>query len=493
MKKKILIIGSGVAGLSAGIFGQINGFETEIYEKHKIAGGLCTSWVRKNFRFDGCIHWLVGSSNKNDYFYNLWQTLGVLDNTDFYNHTIFKTIEINQKEYKIYTNLEQLKRHLLQYFPEDIKSINHFIKQVKKCTKVVLPSNKLNIFQRSFYLLQALPGLFFIWQHREMTINQYSEKFTNPILKEIINNIIDISDLPVYVLFMVLAWFSSNNADYPIGGSNALIDRMLKRYLSLGGKIFYENEVKEILITDDTAIGIKLFNDNEIRGDLIVSAGDGYNTIFEILNGKYIDEIISAYYQEIPVFASIIMLNLGIKADLAKYSWMRTIKLNRPILFNGKNIPFLSVRHFCYDPTLSEKHTSVLQIILEDDFSFWEKLRKDPVLYKAEKIKLSSLIIPELEKFYPEIKGNIEVIDVATPITFKRYTNNWQGSMEGWKPTIFNFKELAHGLKITLPNLANFYMCGQWTFIGGGLPASAQSGQKIITKICQDINKEFIF
>ncbi|MBL0079267.1 MAG: NAD(P)/FAD-dependent oxidoreductase [Bacteroidetes bacterium] len=50
---KINIIGAGISGLSAGCYLQMNGFETEIFEKHTIPGGLCTSWNKK-FLVDGC-------------------------------------------------------------------------------------------------------------------------------------------------------------------------------------------------------------------------------------------------------------------------------------------------------------------------------------------------------------------------------------------------------------------------------------------------------
>jgi len=51
-----IIIGADVAGLSAGCYGQMNGYDTKIFELHTLPGGLCTSWKRKGYVFDGCIH-----------------------------------------------------------------------------------------------------------------------------------------------------------------------------------------------------------------------------------------------------------------------------------------------------------------------------------------------------------------------------------------------------------------------------------------------------
>ena len=37
-----------------------------------------------------------------------------------------------------------------------------------------------------------------------------------------------------------------------------------------------------------------------------------------------------------------------------------------------------------------------------------------------------------LEQRFPGIAEQVEMVDVATPLTFERYTGNWQGSFEGW-------------------------------------------------------------
>jgi len=78
--KKIIIIGGGVAGLTAGIYAQKNGYDSCILEKNHILGGECTGWDRKGYHIDGCIHWLVGTK-ENTPMYKLWETAGALGNT----------------------------------------------------------------------------------------------------------------------------------------------------------------------------------------------------------------------------------------------------------------------------------------------------------------------------------------------------------------------------------------------------------------------------
>ena len=76
-RKKVIIIGAGIAGLSAGCYLQMNGYESKIFELHEISGGLCTSWERQGYTFDGCIHWLVGSG-PSMMLYDIWTEVGAI-------------------------------------------------------------------------------------------------------------------------------------------------------------------------------------------------------------------------------------------------------------------------------------------------------------------------------------------------------------------------------------------------------------------------------
>jgi phytoene dehydrogenase-like protein len=60
-KKKVIIIGAGIAGLSAASYLQRSGYQAEIFEAHSLPGGVCTSWKRGDYTFDYCVHWLLGT------------------------------------------------------------------------------------------------------------------------------------------------------------------------------------------------------------------------------------------------------------------------------------------------------------------------------------------------------------------------------------------------------------------------------------------------
>jgi phytoene dehydrogenase-like protein len=121
-------------------------------------------------------------------------------------------------------------------------------------------------------------------------------------------------------------------------------------------------------------------------------------------------------------------------------------------------------------------------------FEAWRTLCARPAIYLEEKQCLASEVIAALDRRWPGFGKDVEVIDVATPVTYHRYTANWNGSMEGWAITT---RSLTMRMSDTVPGLAAFHMVGQWVQPGGGLPPSAMSGRNVIRKLCEQQGKAF--
>ena len=82
-------------------------------------------------------------------------------------------------------------------------------------------------------------------------------------------------------------------------------------------------------------------------------------------------------------------------------------------------------------------------------------------------------------------------MDEATPLSYERYTGNWQGSGCGWLLTPRTLPLMLRGIPKTLPGLRDFYMAGQWVEPGGGLPFVAMSGRNAIQMICAHEGRPF--
>lgn len=110
MAQSIIIIGAGIAGLSAGCYAQMNGYKTRIFELHDKPGGLCTAWKRQGYTFDGCIQWLIGSKAGTP-MHRIWQELGAAQDRRFIHDDVYqRVVGSDGRAVSIYTDLDRLER-----------------------------------------------------------------------------------------------------------------------------------------------------------------------------------------------------------------------------------------------------------------------------------------------------------------------------------------------------------------------------------------------
>ena len=249
MDKSVIIIGAGIAGLSAGCYLQMNGYNTQIYELHNRPGGLCTSWKRKKYTIDNCIHWLVGSS-PSDNFYNLWSELVDMQGIKFVDHEEWLRIEGNDGRFiSVFTDIERLEKELLQKAPDDADLIVEFTGAVRKCLKLNLPIEKaqevygpLDMFK---LIPKLLPFLSTMKKWNSITLEEYAKKCKDPLLSKMFRNLF-LPETVVFFVILTLVWMHKKSAGYPIGGSLKFARLIEKRYVELGGKINYKSKVIKI-------------------------------------------------------------------------------------------------------------------------------------------------------------------------------------------------------------------------------------------------------
>jgi phytoene dehydrogenase-like protein len=492
-KKSILIIGAGVAGLSTGIYGQMNGYQTQIFEMHTLPGGLCTAWKRKGYTIDGCIHWLVGSGSGN--MRQVWEELGAAQGRTMVNHEEYaRIIGPDGKVLIFYTNVDRLERHMLELAPEDAAVIKEFCNGVRVFTKIDMPIGAPEWLGDVLKMLPMVTKMPVLQKYSTITTKAFSERFKNSFLRQAFMQMYGYDDFPVTASMFALAYMHNHNAGYPIGGSLEFARGMEKRYLSLGGKIEYGARVEKILVRDGKAYGIKLADGREYSADVIVSAADGYATIFKMLDGKYADDEIRGYYEKMQIFEPLVQISFGVNRDFSGQPHMVQYMLEKPVQMGGVEQKAISFKHYAYDPTLAPEGKTVVEVMMTSRHAYWKKLAEDPERYETEKKQLALTVMKMLDGYYPGFSDQVEMVDVATPLTYERYTGNWQGSFEGWLITTEvmknNFKGKA--MKKTLPGLENFYMVGQWVEPGGGLPPAATSGRGQIQLLCKKDKKKFV-
>ncbi len=490
--KRINIIGAGVAGLSAGIYLQKNGYDTNIYEMHDIPGGLCTAWKRKDYIFDGCLHWFVGAHPESS-FYGFWNELIDMDKLEFINYDKYMSIEDQQgKAIHFYTDINKLEKELLEKAPEDEALIIGFIKGIRKLCSFDLNNEKpmelFNLFDSVGFLMKVMPymGVFRKWMN--ISAADFAKKCKNPLLKNAFLYSFE-PEMAIGFLMITLAWMNNKNAGYPIGGSLKLAGMMAESYEAQGGTIHYNAKVEKVLHQAGKAMGIQLENGKIIKSDYVVSAADGYYTIYEMLRGKYVNEKINKIYENYLTFPSIIQVSVGIKKVMGDKTTFSIIPLKDKLDVDPQTTwDKISVRLNAYDNELvPEGHTIATVLITTYNYQYWQYLRKNrKKLYENEKGRVAKFVIDAIIEHYNLNKKDINTYDVYTPASIIRYTNNWKGSYEGWQLT----PDVAmKKIPKQLPGLENFYMAGHWVEPGGGLPTAMMSGRNVAKIICHKETK----
>jgi phytoene dehydrogenase-like protein len=494
MAKSIIIIGAGMGGLAAGIYGQINGYETQIFEMHTKPGGQCTSWKRKAYTFDPCIHHFFGC-RPGTRIYQMWHELGALPRELANIDECTAVASPNGKTFVDYYDLERLKETLLKLSPADAKRIQQYIGAIK-----VFANDKVHNAINSGALWKMIP--IFLWRPSllnwmKMNMRTYAERFSDPFLRKAFAELIYSNpDAPLFFHLLRHAGGLSGDIQWPVGGAGEFAKSIERRYLALEGKVHYRSRVEKILVENDSAVGIKLADGTEYRADIIISNADGRKTILNMLDGKYINETVRGYCapiaDETPFAVNVC---LGINRDLSGEPSSLVLLLDQPVTMANHQYENIEAQVYGFDKTMAPPGKGTLKVELWARYSYWKQLyNADREKYKQEKQRVAEQVIEILESHFHGIKNQVEVIDVYTLMTWERY----MGGTQGWfnlpnRKLDFSMKEDPSDkkFKTTLPGLANFYFVGVWATMMGALASNANSGKAIIRRICKKDGKRF--
>jgi len=488
MGKSVIIVGAGIGGLATGCYAQMNGYQTRIFEMGDKPGGLCTAWQRKGYTVDGCLHWLVGSAPGSEFF-KFWQELGVLKGQQVYDPDRFFRFEDRQgKVFDLFTDVKKLEKHMLEIAPEDAPMIKEMVAAIRRFGKLDMPVEKAPELYTKWdglkFMFKLMPVMKTFSRYSIMPVKDFAAKFRNPLLRQSFLSIWP-PEFSTMFLLMTLTWMDKKQAGYVMGGSMKVSRAVEERYKNLGGEIIWKARVTRILIENGRAVGIKIEDGTEYRSDYIVSAADGHATIFDMLEGRFINDKIQGYYNELPVFNPLVYVGLGVSRkfdDLPPIISGIVLEQETPLEIAGTEQKWLNARISNFDPSLSPADKSVVTFMIESNYSYWAALKQDPAKYEEEKQHIAEKLIDALDRRFPGVKSQVEMVDVATPVTFERYTGNWKGSYQGW---MLSADTLTMTMEKTLPGLDNFYMAGQWVMPGGGLPSGAMTGRYVTQLMCR--------
>jgi phytoene desaturase len=496
-KRSMIIIGAGLGGLSTGCYAQMNGYESKIFEYHSKPGGVAAVWKRGEYLIDGGIHFLI-CHRPGTPIYEVYKEIGAVGSYEIGDMTKYMRFvdETGSKVVEFTMDLEKLERDLIEISPEDADEIRAFIKEVDWMKNSPILTD-LGMSAAPPELRGRFDSLKDMWNMRSFmkyfmgkwskTAAGYSEYYKDPFLRTLFKNLFS-PDVSFWFVIMIMATVAGGHLGLFKGGCHEFVESIVKKYELLGGEIQYRSKVEKILVEDDVAVGVVLSDGAEHRADVVVSAADGRSTIYDLLGGMYVDDRIKKRYDTWKPYDPMVAVSLGVNREFEAEAPFTMFVMKEPLEYAGRSITCLPLRVMNYGDAFAPEGKTVIQVMLETNWEYWHNLRQNHDEYKDIKNQIAQEIIKRLEVHYPGITSQVEVIDVATPYTYWRYTLNDKGSPMGWLLTKNTLTEM---IPRTLPSLENFYMAGHWVLPGGGVPGSIYTGRNVLQILCKKEGREF--
>ncbi len=498
--KKIIIIGSGMGGLATAIYGQRNGFDTTVFEAHSLSGGQCTGWNRKGYVFDPTLHNFNGFKFHTK-INSFWRELGVLPCEMVKRNEYVSAVLPDGTYFHNYLNLEKLQSHLKHLSPEDTIVIDEYINGIKSFINDIdwFGINYLGSFREK---LSIIPFFLARIKYFRYTLKSFARRFKHPFLRKafpLIRN--SIPDIPLFAYLAEHASSVNDDLGWPKGGGYTLSENMASRYRQLGGTIHYKKMVVKILTENDHACGVELKDGTQYKADFVVSNADGRKTILEMLNGRYMNKKISKYCEPNPVDKEVpmsVQVFFGVKRDLSSYPSSLILFLDKSEIIGGHTCDHVDMQLYGFDTSMAPVGKGVIKVELSIKPAYFLQLHNDKTAYKAEKNKIAEQVITLLERHFPDLRKDIEVIDVSTLHTWERFMGGSQGfnnfpNKHRELTDIRNIIDVLFGLgrMFTIPGLKNFFFTGQWVTSMGALFTNAASGKAVVQKICKHCGVKF--
>jgi len=493
-EKTVIIIGAGLAGLATGCYARMNGYRALILEHYSEPGGVAKAWRRNGYLIDGGVHYLMGH-RPGLACHKLYRELGVFKGRKFPDLAdyVYFIDEPTGNRVSFTPDLDKLTRDLKQIAPEDAAFIDDFVAGVRSMQKTDI----FNLMETPAELLGPFGPLKQLWHLRRSirylggAYNKPLEEFTkvikNASLRRMFTHLF-LPEMPAWFMLFLLALLANRQMGLIEGSCFDFAASLQERFKSLGGEMQFDATVKEIIVENDRAAGVRLENGTEHRADTVISAGDGYSTIFKLLDGKYVSQTIKDRYENWPRLRPIVTISLGVDMDFSKEPSLSFLLFKDTMTVGNVVIDGFPLRFFNYSDKFAPPGKTVVQVLLLTDWKYWNDLKDDRERYEAAKKAVTAETLARLEKHYPGITAKVELTDIATPYTTWRYTLNHEGAFMGWSPTP---KALRAMFKKTLPGLKDFYMAGQWVMPGGGVPPCFYSGRHVVQLMCKRDGKKF--
>ncbi|MEA5535153.1 NAD(P)/FAD-dependent oxidoreductase [Crocosphaera sp. XPORK-15E] len=482
MSFDIIIIGSGIGGLTAGALLARYGKKVAIFESHSIAGGAAHSFVRQGFKFDSGPSFYCGLGKDSSSLNPLKQVLDIIgESLEVVSYDPLGHYHFPEGEFPVFSDLDKYRQAVAKITPQGAKELEHFesiMLGLYDCLKdiptITLRSDlKLIPVLISHYFPALVKTLFQVGIIQGSVGDVMDKTVKDPWVRRLIDlECFLLSGLKAQgtvapeVAFM-LGERTRAGVEYPLGGSEAIVNALIKGFKQWGGELYLSHHVDKIIVKSGKVTGIKLRKGDVIEAPTVISNA----TVWDTYNHLLAPEDLPKNYREkelkTPTVESFMHLHLGIKASgLENLTGHHVIvhDSNQDISVPG-NTCMISIPSV-WDKNLAPDGHYVIHAYTLEPYQGWEK--NDD--YEVKKKQRSQSLYKAIEKVIPDIRQRVVLELIGTPLTHARFLRRHQGT---YGPAIAAGKGLFPSCHTPIEGL---YRVGDSTLPGIGVPAVAASG-----------------
>jgi all-trans-retinol 13,14-reductase len=513
----VIVIGSGIGGLTTGALLAKAGKKVLVLEQHYIAGGTTHSFEDKGVEHETGLHY-IGNIEKRKPILDLisynpieWCKLGWEREDERF---IYDEIFIGQNQYEFEAGEKNLVSYLMERFPYTNKSkLETYFSLIKKAAK-----------KDMFFISKMLPfkclAKLVSWYDSEYTY--YCETSAYDVVKTLFDDdeliavlfgqFGDYGMTPKTASFFIHASIVNHYLEggwFPKGGTGVIANEICKTIKQYGGEVLVGKAVKEIAIDGNGAYGVIMDNDELIKAHSIVSAVGVRNTFHSLIKNKKYPTIYDDMLDKMP--PSVQHMYCFVKLDGSPkdlklrssnfwiYPHNNYQKVMEDYLDDPLNAPIpLFMGFSCMkDESWSEKYPGVsnaiiLSIAKKEWFDSWENERcmKRGKDYEGFKKQIGDRMLDEgLFRFYPELREKVLETNIGTPLSTQFYLNAHGGESYGLDMNLYRLTQSTdlrpttdiNGLYLTGQDICTLGVTG--AMMAGVLTANVVAGYDNMTDI----------
>lgn len=553
MEYDVIIVGGGIAGLTAAAFLSKEGYKVVLCEKENKIGGLVNSFEFKGFTFDGGIRAIENSG----IVYPMLAQLGL--SVEFLKNDVSIGIENDAITVVSKESLMDYQELLIKKFPDNKKDIESIIKEIKKIMQYmdILYGIDNPVFfdlkkDREYLMHTLLPWLFkYIMTiskilKLQMPVDEYLKGFSK---NQVLIDMIVQHFFKKTPAFFALSYFSLYlDYKYPKGGTGAMTSKMEEFILEHHGEIRKETEIvhvdpnarlvidkkgntinyKKMIWTSDlkllyNIIDLKSLQDDKIKKRILERkeeladkiGGDSILTTYVTLDidKSYFEKICSPHFFYTPVkegLSNCPLTDLQIQetSDDSNHFGERTSpeKEGNPgfIYVKDKETVMNWARKFfnlttyeiscpvMRDSTLAPEGMTGLIISTLMEYSLVRYISEMGWYEEFKSISHECIISVLDSTIFPGIKEHVIDQFVSTPLTLEKMTGNSDGAITGWAFTNKFIPAVSSIPKVAqsiMTPIPDVYQAGQWTYSPAGFPISIMTAKLAVDKVNKDLAK----